>query len=115
MQKKDSRRDISGIWFPRVMNGLGTEARYRDSDEIVMFRAGEERIALINHPRTTGVLLHAQQRPHSRLAQAQEFPFSQISGGDINVVNRTPKEKNHDPEPNKRNIRRVSRDGNQRC
>jgi hypothetical protein len=38
------------------------------SNDIVMFRAGEEGMAMINRPRTTGLLSHAHLKPE----QAQE-------------------------------------------
>jgi hypothetical protein len=49
-------QDISGVLFPRVVTGLGTEARSQDGDVIMMFEAREADIAKITQPRTTSTL-----------------------------------------------------------
>jgi hypothetical protein len=64
------KRNISDVLFPRVVNGLGTEARYQDWDIVIMFRSGETSVEEIVNPRTTRVLAHdraqAQAKTHAK-------------------------------------------------
>jgi hypothetical protein len=53
MLSKEAKRTISEVWLPGAVNGLGTEARYHDGDEVAMFSAGDEGIVVINQLRTT--------------------------------------------------------------
>jgi hypothetical protein len=58
------KRNVGGSWLPRVVSGLGTEARYQEGDEVAIFhaRTNASRRSIRRGPRP-----HMSSRNHIRL------------------------------------------------
>jgi hypothetical protein len=66
MLESELYRNISGVLFPRLANGVGLEFRYQDGDVVLVYHAREAEIAKITQPRTKASL-ETNQAPRTQV------------------------------------------------